>query len=290
MHKQFLYYAQLMRLEKPIGIFLLLWPTLMALWISGKGAPNVLTTLIFIAGTVVMRSAGCVINDLCDRKFDGSVARTSLRPLVVGKVSPFEAWIIFFALIIIAFILALQLNQLAIQLSFIALFLAVIYPLVKRYHHFPQLVLGAAFGIAIPMAFAAIQEVVPVEAYILYVATLFWVLAYDTQYAMVDREDDIKIGIKSTAIYFGKQDYLFVLLSQCISLLLFSYVGYALSFGFYYFIGIFIASCLMLYQQFLIYDRIPAQCFKAFLNNNYFGMAIFLGIVIEYKLLSSCAP
>lgn len=274
--------ALLMRLNKPIGIFLLLWPTLMALWIAGQGHPNPFIVCIFVAGVFVMRSAGCVINDFFDQKFDSKVSRTQKRPLVLHKVSPKDAIILFAVLIILAFILVLQLNITTILYSFAALLLATLYPLMKRYTHLPQVVLGAAFAWSIPMAFAALEQPLIPSAWILYAATLLWVVAYDTQYGMVDREDDLKIGVKSTAILFGRLDRIMIILLQLLSLSLFLLLGMHLHFGLYYYAGIIAAALFALYQQNLIKERRPERCFKAFLNNNYLGAALFLGLFLSF--------
>lgn len=274
--------ATLMRLNKPIGIFLLLWPTLIALWIAGEGHPEPFITFIFIAGVFVMRSAGCVINDYFDQKFDAKVSRTQKRPLVLNKVTSYEALTVFAVLIGLAFILVLQLSFMTIVYSLGALLLATLYPLMKRYTHLPQIVLGAAFAWSIPMAFVAQEQSLMPNAWILYLATLLWVIAYDTEYAMVDREDDLKIGVKSTAILFGNLDRSMVLLLQILSLCLFVGLGLQLNFGGYYYSGIFLAGCFALYQQWLIKDRKPERCFQAFLNNNALGISLFLGVYLEY--------
>lgn len=275
-------YLKLMRLHKPIGFFLLLWPTLIALWVAALGHPKPFIVFIFIAGVFVMRAAGCVINDFFDQKFDDKVSRTKNRPLVTGAVTNKEAIILFFCLMTIAFLLVLQLNIQTILLSFVAALLAILYPLMKRLINFPQAVLGAAFAWSIPMAFMAITETIPLTAWILYAATLLWVLAYDTQYAMTDLKDDLNIGIKSTAILFGKFDKIIILILQLLSLILFFYVGYSLHLRFYYMIGIVAAFVFFLYQQYLIKDRDPSLCLKAFLNNNYVGGALFFGYFLSF--------
>lgn len=276
-------YVDLMRVNKPIGFLLLLWPTLMAVWIAGHGNPSSLNLFIFVSGVFIMRSLGCVINDFMDQKFDGQVERTKKRPLVSGRVSKKEAILIIFFLSCIAFILVLFLNAMTILLSCLALFLASIYPLMKRYTHFPQIVLGLAFGIAIPMAFTAERQTLPIEAYILYLATLFWVLAYDTQYAMADKKDDMVAGVKSTAIFFGPQVNIAVFLFGMISFILFLILGFILNFGFYYYLGFSIALGFCLYQQYLIRDHDPKKCIQAFLSHRYVGAALFLGLVLEYQ-------
>ncbi len=275
-------YVRLVRLNKPIGIFLLMWPALWALWLAGSGHPPWPVVVIFIAGVVLMRSAGCAINDYADRNFDGHVARTNARPLAVGIISPREAVGVFVGLSLVAFVLVLQLNWQTVALSVVAVTLAAIYPFMKRFTHFPQLFLGAAFGWAIPMAYMAIQETIPLHAWVLFAATVVWALIYDTQYAMVDREDDLKIGIKSTAILFGRYDRLMVGLLQVVMLAMLAWVGDAAGRGWIYFVGLGIAAALALYQQRLMRGRDPGRCFIAFLNNNYFGMVIFIGVVLDY--------
>jgi 4-hydroxybenzoate polyprenyltransferase len=275
-------YVRLVRLHKPIGIFLLMWPALWALWLAGAGHPPWGVVLIFVTGVVLMRSAGCAINDYADRDFDGHVARTNSRPLALGIISPAEAVGVFVVLSLIAFVLVLQLNWQTVALSVVAVVLATIYPFMKRYTHFPQLFLGAAFGWAIPMAYMAIQETIPLYAWVLFAATVIWALIYDTQYAMVDRKDDLRIGIKSTAILFGRHDRLIVGLLQVLMLAMLVWVGAAAGRGWVYFAGLGAAAVLALYQQWLIRDRDPKRCFIAFLNNNYFGMVIFVGLVLDY--------
>ncbi|MCG6942552.1 MAG: 4-hydroxybenzoate octaprenyltransferase [Thiohalocapsa sp.] len=275
-------YVHLVRLHKPIGIFLLMWPALWALWLAGNGQPPWLVVVIFIAGVVLMRSAGCAINDYADRDFDGHVARTNARPLARRLISPLEAVGVFVVLSLVAFVLVLQLNWQTVALSVVAVLLAGIYPFMKRFTHFPQVFLGAAFGWAIPMAYMAIQETIPFQAWVLFAATVVWALIYDTQYAMVDRDDDLKIGIKSTAILFGRYDRLMVALLQVLMLAMLFWVGDAEGRGWIYFAGLGIAALLAVYQQWLMRDCDPKPCFIAFLNNNYFGMVIFIGVVLDY--------
>ena len=275
-------YARLMRLDRPIGILLLLWPTLWALWIAGQGRPDPLVLAVFVAGVVLMRSAGCVINDFADRHFDPHVARTRDRPIAAGRVSPREALILFAVLCLLAFGLVLLMNRLTILLSFVAVVLAVVYPFTKRITHLPQVVLGAAFGWAIPMAFAAQTGELPRIAWLLFVVNILWSVAYDTLYAMVDREDDLKIGVKSTAILFGEADRLVVGVLQLLVLLGLSLVGSLAGLGDFYAIGLLVAALLALYQQYLIRERDPRRCFEAFLNNNWFGAAVFAGIALDY--------
>lgn len=277
-----LQYARLMRLDKPIGIYLLLWPTLWALWIAGEGRPNLLVLLVFVAGVVLMRSAGCVINDYADRDFDQHVARTKDRPIAAGRVSPKEALLLFCGLCCSAFLLVLLMNSLTVWLSLAGGFLAATYPFMKRYTHLPQVYLGAAFGWAVPMAFAAQTGEVPRTAWLLFVATVLWATAYDTMYGMVDREEDRKIGVKSTAILFGEADRAIIGIIQVLALAALGLAGQAAGLGGYYYFGLLLAASLALYQQFLIRDRTPEQCFKAFLNNNWFGAAVFSGIILDF--------
>lgn len=274
-------FIRLMRLDKPIGIFLLLWPTLMALWIAGNGKPNLKVVGIFILGTIIMRSAGCVINDVFDRQFDRFVERTKNRPLTIRALSTAEALFAFFTLILMAFVLVLQLNIFTIKMSIIALLLAVVYPLMKRYTHLAQVVLGAAFGWAVPMAYAAITNHVPVSAWLLYAATCCWAIVYDTEYAMVDRPDDIKLGLKSTAILFGKADRFMIAFFQFCTFLLFGLCGLEVGLGKIYYVGLFFASFFSIYQQYLIKDREPKKCLKAFLNNNILGAIVFLCLALD---------
>lgn len=275
-------YIKLMRIDKPIGILLLLWPTLIALWIAGNGQPDWIVVSIFIVGTVLMRSAGCVMNDLADSRFDGAVTRTKFRPLVTNEVSKKEALVLALILTIIAFLLVLALNVLTIKLSIIALILAVTYPLTKRYLSIPQAYLGIAFGFGIPMAFAAIQNQVPTIAWWLVVANIFWAIAYDTEYAMVDREDDLKINIKSSAITFGQYDVLAVMVCYVITISIFAVAGIFLSLKSPYFIGLLAACLVAIYHYHLIKRRQKEHCFKAFLHNTWFGMVIFIGLLLSY--------
>ncbi len=275
-------YAYLMRLHKPIGIFLLMWPTAWALWIAGEGYPDLLVVLVFAAGVVLMRSAGCVINDYADRNIDPHVARTRDRPIAAGKVTPKEALILCAVLCLVAFGLVLLMNSLTIWLSLAGGFLAATYPFMKRYTHLPQVYLGAAFGWAVPMAFAAQTGGVPKTAWLLFVATVLWATAYDTMYGMVDREDDLKIGVKSTAILFGDSDRLITGIIQVLFLVALVLAGQSAGLGGYYYFGLLLAAGLLLYQQYLIRDREPPACFQAFLNNNWVGAAVFGGIVLDY--------
>lgn len=273
-----------MRLDKPIGIYLLLWPTLWALWIAAKGVPDLRVLFVFIAGVVLMRSAGCVINDFADRKIDPKVSRTRTRPLASGKVSTHEALMLFGLLCLLAFALVLLMNTLTILLSFIAVALAAVYPFMKRYTYYPQVMLGLAFGWSIPMGFAAQTGNVPPVAWVLLAINLLWTVAYDTMYAMVDRQDDLRARVKSTAILFGDADRVIIGVLQGLALLGLVLVGRQLSLSLYYFVGVLLAAGLALYQQRLIRKREPTLCFVAFLNNHWFGFVVFVGIVLHYAL------
>lgn len=275
-------YSQLMRLDRPIGTWLLMWPTLWALWIAADGFPPWLTLLIFIAGVYLTRAAGCVINDYADRNIDGHVKRTHQRPLPSGKVSPREALYLFAGLMLSAFCLVLLTNPLTIMMSFGALALAACYPFMKRYTHLPQVVLGAAFSWAIPMAFTAIQGELPLYVWLLFMANLLWTVAYDTFYAMVDRDDDLKIGVKSTAVLFGNGDRLITGALQLLTLacLVAVRIQAELSWGFD--LALAGAAGLFIYQQWLIRHRERDACFRAFLNNHYVGMLLFIGVVVDY--------
>jgi len=275
-------YLKLARVDKPIGIFLVLWPTLWALWLAAEGMPSLDVLAIFVAGCVLMRSAGCVINDFADRKIDGDVERTKDRPLVTGKISSKNALIFFAALCLIAFVLVLLTNELTIYLSFGALALASAYPFMKRYTYLPQVVLGAAFAWSVPMAYAAQINELPTIIWLIYTATVLWTVAYDTMYAMVDREDDLKIGVKSTAILFGSADRAIIAFLQILVILTFCMIGDQLGLGQFYFLGVVSASILFIYQQHLIRHRYREECFKAFLNNNWVGLVIFVGLVLDF--------
>jgi 4-hydroxybenzoate polyprenyltransferase len=279
-------YERLMRLDKPIGILLLLWPTLWALWIASRGIPDWITLLIFLTGAVLMRSAGCVMNDIADRKYDGLVERTKNRPLATGEVSVKEAYLLATGLVLAAFGLVLLFNKSTILLSFAALFLAATYPFTKRFLAIPQAYLGVAFGFGIPMAFAAVNDYIPPLAWVLLAANVFWAIAYDTEYAMVDRDDDVKIGIKSSAIFFGKYNVIAVMVCYAIMLAILVYVGRFLGFGVYYFIGLGAAWILACRQYVLIKKRLKTDCFKAFLHNNWIGLVIFSGIAAQYYFRS----
>jgi 4-hydroxybenzoate polyprenyltransferase len=275
-------YIQLTRTDKPIGTLLLLWPTLWALWIAAEGLPKLDVLLVFTLGVILMRAAGCVINDFADRHVDGHVKRTENRPMAAGRISSRAALTFFFALTLLAFLLVLTMNTLTIMLSFVAVGLAACYPFMKRYTHLPQVVLGMAFGWAIPMGFAAQLDTVPSYAWLLFVANILWTVVYDTLYAMVDRDDDLKIGIKSSAILFAEKDKLIVGLLQLSSLLCLGVLGWLLALPSVYFMGLTIVAGLFVYQQTLIVERDRASCFKAFLHNNYVGMVIFVSLVLSY--------
>jgi len=277
-------YERLMRIEKPIGILLLLWPTLWALLIAGHGKPYWIIVLIFVAGTVLMRSAGCVMNDIADSKYDGLVERTQHRPLVNNEVSKKEAYILAAALSLVAFGLVCTLNALTIKLSFLALILAASYPFTKRFFAIPQAYLGIAFSAGIPMAFAAILGYVPPVAWLLLLANVFWAVAYDTEYAMVDREDDLKIGIKSSAITFGRFDVTAVMICYGLTLTVLAICGVWLTMGYAYYAGLIVAATVAIYHYYLIRALEKTNCFKAFLHNNWFGFAVFAGLVVQYLL------
>ncbi len=275
-------FLQLMRLNRPIGTWLLMWPTLWALWFAAEGVPGRKTLLIFIAGVYVMRAAGCVVNDYADRHFDGHVKRTKTRPLATGRISETEAQLLFIGLVTAAFILVILTNWFTVLLSLGGVLLAIIYPFMKRYTHFPQVVLGAAFSWAIPMAFGAVLGYVPLEAWLLFCANVLWTVAYDTQYAMVDRDDDIKIGIKSTAVLFGSADRLMIGLLQAATLLLLAWVGWRVDLGGFFWLGLVAMAATFLHQQRLIRHRERDACFQAFLNNHWSGLLIFAGIALSW--------
>ena len=277
-------YGQLMRVDRPIGTYLLLWPTLWALWLAAEGMPDWHLLIIFILGTFFMRSAGCVINDYADRKIDGYVARTAQRPLATGRVSKEEALLLFAALCICAFIVVLFTNLKTILLSFGAVALAACYPFMKRYTHLPQVVLGAAFAWSVPMAFAAQRNELPNILWLVYIGVVLWTLVYDTFYAMVDREDDLKIGVKSTAILFGDDDLIITRMMQVMVVVVFGLIGHQFQLGIYYYVAVAVAAGLFIYQQWLIRKRQRDACFTAFLNNNWVGMVIFIGIALHYTL------
>ncbi|MEO8330977.1 MAG: 4-hydroxybenzoate octaprenyltransferase [Gallionella sp.] len=275
-------YLQLTRLNRPIGILLLLWPTLWGLWIAGNGHPSRHIVFIFVLGTVLMRSAGCAINDYADRDFDKHVKRTKERPLASGKVSPAEALWLAAGLALISFLLILPLNRLTLLLSIPAVFLAASYPFTKRFLAIPQAYLGIAFGFGIPMAFAAQLGEVPPIAWVLLLANMFWAIAYDTEYAMVDRDDDVHLGIHSSALLFGRYDVAAVMACYTITLILLALVGLMAGLGLFYFTSLLVAEGIALYHYRLIRGRQREKCFAAFLHNNWFGAAVFVGVVMEY--------
>ncbi len=278
-------YISLIRLDKPIGILLLLWPTLTALWIAAEGVPDYTILTVFVLGVILMRSAGCAINDYADREVDSLVVRTMNRPLATGALQPKEALIIAGVLSVIAFSLAvLFLNTLTIIMSLVAILLAGLYPFMKRYTYLPQVFLGAAFAWAIPMAFAAQTNAVPTVAWLLFLANILWTTAYDTFYAMADREDDMLAEIKSTAILFGDDDKVIVGIIQFSFLLVMVLVGTSLEMSYVFYIGIILAALLSIYQQILVANREPARCLQAFINNNWVGAVLFFGVVAHYSL------
>jgi len=277
-------YWVLSRFDKPIGILILLWPALWALWVASSGKPDYYVLLVICLGVVLMRAAGCVINDYADREFDPHVERTKQRPIAAGKVTPKEALWLFVVLCLIAFGLVLTLNIYTIALSFVAAFLAGSYPFMKRYTHLPQAYLGIAFGWAVPMSFSAQVNQIPTVAWIMYLAVVLWALVYDTMYAMVDKDDDLKIGVKSTAILFGAYDRQIMAVLQVIIIGLLVVVGLMQALTWPYYAGVIVATGLCIYQQKLIFHREKALCFKAFLNSNYFGMAVFIGLSLSYLI------
>jgi 4-hydroxybenzoate polyprenyltransferase len=276
-------YIELMRLHRPIGILLLLWPTLWALWIAAKGIPDLHVLVIFVTGVVVMRSAGVVINDFADRRFDRHVERTRERPLTSGRVSARAALTLFAVLCVLSLALVLMLNRLTLWLALGGALLAVVYPFMKRVTHLPQVVLGAAFGWAVPMAFAAQSGSVPPIGWLMFTATVLWATVYDTMYAMVDRQDDLVLGLKSTAILFGDADRVIIGLLQLMVLICLLMIGHQAELGPIYFGCVGVATAFSVYQQYLIRFRNREDCFRAFLNNNWFGMVVFLGILLDYQ-------
>ena len=277
-------YEKLMRLDKPIGILLLLWPVLWGLWLAPRGVLRLDILLIFLVGTVLMRSAGCIINDFADRNFDPHVERTRDRPLAARRVSPAEALALAAVLVALAFTLVLFLNRLTIVLAFVALFIAVTYPYTKRFFPLPQAYLGIAFGISIPMAFAAYHGAVAAVAWVMLAANVFWAIAYDTEYAMVDRDDDVKLGLKSSAILLGRLDVAAVMVCHTVFLVIMAFIGFWASLGIFYYVGILLAAGFVFHQYQLIKERNRDQCFKAFLNNNWVGAAIFAGLALGVYL------
>ena len=285
MRERLKHYISLTRLNRPIGILLLLWPTLWALWIATEGRPNTTILVVFVVGTILMRSAGCAINDYADRDFDAYVKRTAQRPLAAKKISTIEALIVAGVLALSALMLVvIFLNRLTLYLSFVAFFLAASYPYTKRFFVMPQAYLGIAFGFGIPMAFAAETGAVPTLAWWLLVANIFWTIAYDTEYAMVDRDDDVKIGIKTTALLFGKYDVAMVMLCYLVMLAILTAIGKMIGLGWPYFLGLTAACGIALFHYTLIAKRDREQCFKAFLHNNWLGFAVFCGLMFDYAL------
>ncbi len=276
-------YARLVRLDKPIGILLLLWPTLIALWIAAKGWPDPLVLFVFVMGVILMRSAGCAINDYADRHIDDKVARTKQRPLASKKITEKETLLVFASLSLTAFMLVLFMNELTIWMSLGGIALAVSYPFMKRYHYLPQVHLGAAFGWSAPMAYTAQANEITAITWLIFLATILWATAYDTMYAMVDYDDDIKIGVKSTAILFGNQDRLIIGVIQILLILDLLLIGHRAELSGFYYLGVAAASVFAIYQQYLIKDRKPELCFKAFLNNNWFGLVLFAGVLLDYQ-------
>ena len=274
------------RLNRPIGIYLLLWPTLWALWIAAEGWPGWHLLIVFVLGTVLTRSAGCIINDIADRQFDGQVDRTQERPLVTGELPVFDAFAFMGALLFVAFVLVLSTNLLTVGLAVVGAVVAGIYPFMKRYTHMPQVVLGIAFSMGIPMAFAAVTGEIPNVAWILFCANLLWTVAYDTEYAMVDRDDDIKLGLKSTAILFGELDRLAIGLLQFLFIMTLYLAGTTVEAGLFFFIGLAVAVVLLGWQQVLISNRDRDRCFQSFLSNHWVGLAVFAGFVFEYLPVS----
>jgi 4-hydroxybenzoate polyprenyltransferase len=281
-HDKFKQYLLLIRLNRPIGIFLLLWPTLWGLWIASEGFPNTKILVVFLFGVFLMRSAGCILNDIIDKDFDKFVARTQNRPLASDKLSSIEAFIVAISLIFIAFLLVLTTNTLTVQLSFVAIILAGTYPFLKRHTYLPQFFLGLTFGWSIPMAFAATTNSIPKIAWLLLIANILWTVVYDTIYAMIDREDDLKIGIKSTAILFDDADRFIIGLIQSLVLIALIVIGQQASLNTIYYFSLIIGGCLFLYQLYLIRNRDQKKCMQAFLNNNWFGLVVFIGLFINY--------
>ena len=274
-------YISLMRLNKPIGILLLLWPTYWALFLSANGWPDIDLLVIFTLGVIVMRTAGCIINDYADRNIDKHIARTQDRPLTTGEISTKKALLLFSLLIVIAFCLVLLTNTLTVQLSIVAVALATIYPFTKRWTHLPQLVLGAAFGISVPMAFSAQTGLIPYSAGLVFLATIVWTLIYDTLYAMADRDEDLKIGVKSTAILFAKYDQIAITLLQILLIIIFIAIGKTFNLDLIYYFSLIIIMFFMIYHQFLMKKRQKSAYFKAFINNNFIGISAFVGILFS---------
>ncbi|MCT2529388.1 4-hydroxybenzoate octaprenyltransferase [SAR92 clade bacterium H921] len=278
-------WLRLMRLDRPIGTYLLLWPTLWALWFAGQGLPSVSNLIIFTLGVVTMRAAGCVINDYADRNVDGSVERTKSRPLPAGEIQPQQALILFFVLLCLSLVLVLMTNKLTIMLSFGGLALAAIYPFLKRFTHLPQLGLGMAWAWTVPMAFAAERGELPIELWWVFAAVIVWTVAFDTYYGMVDREDDLKVGIKSTAILFGRYDLLIIALLQLFTLILLSVAGLQFGRGWFFGSGLVVAALYFVKQHIQAKRREPAMYFESFLNNHKVGLVVFIALALDYQLL-----
>jgi 4-hydroxybenzoate polyprenyltransferase len=274
-------YALLIRVDRPIGVFLLLWPTLWALWLAADGQPDKTVVVVFVLGVFLMRSAGCVINDIADRNTDPFVDRTKERPLAARRVSVPEAWCLFLVLCLAAFGLVLMMNPLTIMLAFVAVLLAASYPFMKRFHNLPQVHLGVAFGWSVPMSYAALTNTVPLEAWLVLLANVVWSVVYDTMYAMVDREDDLRIGVRSSAILFGARDKAIIGRLQALLLALLVLVGGVAGLGIVYFVALIPVAIFAVYQQYLIRNRDPEGCFRAFLNNNWTGLVVFCGILVD---------
>ncbi len=277
-------YLRLMRLDKPVGIYLLLWPTLWALFLAADGWPKTELLFIFIAGVVLMRSAGCVINDYADRRIDKFIERTKLRPITSGEITPKSALILFFTLIAVAFALVLLTNTLTVQLAFVAVFFATLYPFTKRWTHLPQFFLGLAFAMSVPMSFAATNGIVPANVWWIFLATVIWTIVYDTMYAMADREEDLMVGVKSTAILFAKFDKLIIAILQIALFLVLIKISEIFNLAVFYDISLILVAFLMIYHQYLIKNREKTACFRAFLHNNFIGLVIFVGIALSVAM------
>lgn len=283
-------YERLIRLDKPIGWLLLLWPTLSALWLATAGRPQLNLVWTFVLGTILMRSAGCAVNDFADRKFDGQVQRTRDRPVATGEIKPWEALLVGAVLALLALLLVLPLNRMVLWLAFAALLIAITYPFTKRFFIMPQAYLGIAFSIGIPMAFAAAQNTLPPLVWVLLLANFFWVIAYDTEYAMVDREDDRKLGLKTSAITLGRYEVVTIMFCYALCLAIMIGVGIGQRLGIIYYSGLALAALIACYHYLLIRDRNPERCFKAFRHNHWFGLTIFVGVALDYALRVGAWP
>lgn len=277
-------YIRMMRLDRPIGILLLMWPTLVALWVAAEGMPSWKVLIVFVLGVIIMRSAGCVINDFADRGIDGQVWRTQMRPLATGELQARDALFLFAGLSVVAFLLVLLLNTMTVWMSVVGVFLAATYPFMKRYTYFPQVYLGIAFGWAIPMAFTAVTETVPVVGWLLFLANIIWSTIYDTYYAMADRDDDQLAGVKSTAVLFAEDDLVIIGVLQAAFLLVMVLVGSRLEMSWPYYLALICSAALFIYQQYHARDRDPQKCLQSFLNNNWVGAVIYIGTVVHYML------